>query len=120
MLRPSRCARVFAVLTRIRNTQVLSDDRPSKRSSAPSTRSHVSWTTSSATARDGREDLRDAEERGVPLAHDGAEGLLVAGSERGDELVVGERHSGERTTVRARTSGGGGPRGEFWARPPPR
>ena len=46
-------ARVFAVLTRMRKTQVLSDDLPSKRSSAPSTRSQVSWTTSSATARVG-------------------------------------------------------------------
>ena len=51
--RPSRCARVFAVLTRIRKTQVLSEERPSKRSSALSTRSHVSPTTSSAIARDG-------------------------------------------------------------------
>ena len=51
--RPSRWARVFAVLTRMRKTHVFSEERPSNRSSAPSTRSHVSCTTSSATARDG-------------------------------------------------------------------
>ena len=53
MTRPSRCARVFAVLTRMRKTHVFSDDRPSNRSSAPRTRSQVSCTTSSASARVG-------------------------------------------------------------------
>ena len=53
MTRPSRCARVFAVLTRMRKTHVFSDERPSNRSSAPSTRSQVSCTTSSASARVG-------------------------------------------------------------------
>jgi glucose dehydrogenase-like enzyme len=48
---PSRPARVFAVLARIRKIQVLSDERPSKRSRPFSTATHVSWTTSSVTAR---------------------------------------------------------------------
>jgi hypothetical protein len=34
----------------MRKSHVFSDDRPSKRSSPRSTPSHVSWTTSSATA----------------------------------------------------------------------
>ena len=51
IVRPSRSARVFAVLVRIRKIQVLSDDRPSKRSMPLSTPTHVSWITSSATAR---------------------------------------------------------------------
>ena len=51
--RPSRCARVFAVLTRMRKTHVFNDERPSNRSRAPSTRSQVSCTTSSASARVG-------------------------------------------------------------------
>ena len=71
--------------------------------------------------RPGRgEDARDPEEPGVPLAHDGGEGFLVACSECGDELVVGKRHAANVPPSRMRTSGGGGPRGEFWARPPPR
>src|SRR5207237_1133391 len=49
--RPSRCARVLAVLVRIRKIQVFSDDRPSNRLIPFRTPSQVSWTTSSATAR---------------------------------------------------------------------
>jgi hypothetical protein len=39
-------------LARIRNIQVLSDERPSNRSMPFRTASQVSWTTSSATERD--------------------------------------------------------------------
>ena len=48
-VRLSLTARLRARLPSIRNTQVFSDDRPSKRSSPLMTASHVSWTTSSAT-----------------------------------------------------------------------
>jgi RNA polymerase sigma-70 factor (ECF subfamily) len=51
--RPSRTARVLAVLVRIRNSHVFRDERPSNRSTPVRTASHVSWTTSSATALDG-------------------------------------------------------------------
>ena len=34
----------------------------------------------------------------MPLAHDSGEGRLVTRPERGDQLLVRERHSGERTT----------------------
>jgi hypothetical protein len=53
MLRTSLRARVIAVLTRMRNTQVFSDDRPWKRSIPSITASQVSDTTSSAIARVG-------------------------------------------------------------------
>ena len=49
-VRRSRSALVFAVLTRMRKIQVLSDDRPSNAWIPRITPSHVSWTTSSATA----------------------------------------------------------------------
>jgi hypothetical protein len=39
------------MFVRIRKIQVFSDDRPSKRSIPLRTPIHVSWTTSSATAR---------------------------------------------------------------------
>ena len=39
------------------------------------------------------EDLRDAQERRVPLAHDPAKRLLVAGPESGDEVGVGWLHA---------------------------
>src|SRR3954453_9544353 len=47
--RDSRSPRVFARLERMRNIQVFSVERPSKRPMPSSTASHVSWTTSSAT-----------------------------------------------------------------------
>src|ERR687887_2475525 len=49
-VRRSRSPRVRARLTRMLNTQVRSDDRPSKRSMPVSTPSHASCTTSSAAA----------------------------------------------------------------------
>jgi hypothetical protein len=49
--RRSRDARVLATLVGIRKIQVFSEERPSKRSNPRSTPSHVSCTTSSATAR---------------------------------------------------------------------
>ena len=52
-LRPSRTPRVLARFVRMVNSHVLSEDRPSKRSIPWSTPSHVSCTTSSATARLG-------------------------------------------------------------------
>jgi hypothetical protein len=48
--RRSRSPRVFAMFVRIRNIQVLSDERPSNRSIPFSTPIQVSCTTSSATA----------------------------------------------------------------------
>ena len=48
--RASRTARVRARLTRMRKIHVFKDERSSKRSSPLSTASHVSWTTSSASA----------------------------------------------------------------------
>lgn len=50
-VRPSRSARVFALLVRMRNIQVLSEDRPSNRLMPRNTPSHASWATSSATVR---------------------------------------------------------------------
>jgi hypothetical protein len=50
-LRRSWRPRVLAVLTRIRNSQVRSDERPWKRPSCRSMPSQASWATSSATAR---------------------------------------------------------------------
>ena len=50
-MRPSRSARVLALLVRMRKIQVFSDERSSKRSIPVSTASHASCTTSSATAR---------------------------------------------------------------------
>ena len=58
------------------------------------------------------EDARDPEQAGVPLAHDRGEGRLVPRPERGDQLVVGERHSGERTTVTASKPAAAGAQGE--------
>ena len=52
-LRCSLLPVVLARFTRMRNSQVLSDERPSKFSSPRNTASQVSWTTSSATARLG-------------------------------------------------------------------
>jgi hypothetical protein len=52
-LRCSRVPVVRARLTKIRNSHVLSDDRPSNPSSPRSAASQVSCTTSSATARLG-------------------------------------------------------------------
>ena len=49
--RRSRSARVLAWLTRIRVIQVRSDERPSNLGNPRSTPIHVSWATSSATAR---------------------------------------------------------------------
>ncbi len=49
--RGSRTARVRAMFAAIRKIQLFSDERPSKRSSAFRTPSHVSCTTSSAAAR---------------------------------------------------------------------
>ena len=46
-----RTAWRLAWFVRMRNSQVRNDDRSSKRSIPRSTPSHVSWTTSSATAR---------------------------------------------------------------------
>lgn len=52
-VRRSRCPRAIARFMAIRNSHVFSDERPSKRSMPWSTPSHVSCTTSSATARHG-------------------------------------------------------------------
>ncbi len=49
-MRRSRSARVRALLTQIENSQVFSEERPSKRSMPVNTAHHVSCTTSSATA----------------------------------------------------------------------
>ena len=45
-----RASRVFARLLRMAKIHVFSEDRPANSSSPSSTTSHVSWTTSSATA----------------------------------------------------------------------
>ncbi len=50
MLRPSFAARVCALFVRIRKSHVLNEERPSKPPMPVSTASHVSCTTSSATA----------------------------------------------------------------------
>ena len=50
-VRPSRTARVFAWLMRMRKIQVLSDERPSNAQRPWITPTQVSCTTSSATAR---------------------------------------------------------------------
>ena len=52
-LRCSLLPVLLARFTRMRNSQVFSDERPSKFSRPRSTASQVSWTTSSATARLG-------------------------------------------------------------------
>jgi len=49
-LRRSRAPVVLARFTRIRSSQVRNEERPSNPPSPRSTPSHVSWTTSSATA----------------------------------------------------------------------
>ena len=54
--RGSRAPAVRARLMRMRKIQVFTEDRPSKRSMPRTTPSHVSWTTSSATARLGTKD----------------------------------------------------------------
>src|SRR5690348_4064061 len=59
-LRCSLLPVVRARFTRIRNTQVFSDERPSNPSRPRSTASQVSWTTSSATARFGTNDAARA------------------------------------------------------------
>ena len=50
-VRDSRTLRDLAVFVRIRNSQVLKDERLSNLSMPSRTPTHVSWTTSSATAR---------------------------------------------------------------------
>ena len=117
MLLPSRCARVFAVLTRMRNTHVLSDDLPSNRSRAPRTRSHVSWTTSSATARDG---VKMRATRSMAECHSRTTALKAASSparSAATSCSSGSDHSGERTTVRDENQRRRGPKGRVLGAP---
>ena len=53
----------------------------------------------------------------MPLADDRGVGLLVARPQRVDELVVGERHSGERTTVAGENQRRRGPKGRVLGAP---
>ena len=88
-LRCSCAPAVLARLTRIRNSQVFNDDRPSKPSMPRTPPSQVSWTTSSATARLGTNE--DASRSiGVVVALDqGDERPLVTGAQRREQLRVG-------------------------------
>ena len=97
--RPSRCARVFAVLTRIRKTHVFSDERPSKRSSAAEHAQPGLLHDLLGDRARGDEDLRDAKQRRMPLAHEPGERLLVARAQRGDELGIAAAPPSERTYV---------------------
>jgi hypothetical protein len=53
----------------------------------------------------------------VPLAHDRGESVLVACPQRGDKLVVRERHSAERTTRPQTNQRRRGPKGRVLGTP---
>ena len=78
---------VFARLTRMRKTHVLSDERSSKESIPRSTPIHVSWTTSSATAAEPTNERASRYERRVEAVDEVDEHALVGGAQRGYEVL---------------------------------